>query len=85
MGVFEERQARAAVPGSRQAFASLREALSRPLYDQLASLRKALEDTRRQQHEQAEASSQSLEELQADLTLLHEMMAFAGEEGRSHV
>ena len=71
--------------GSRQAFASLREALSRPLYDQLASLRKALEDTRRQQHEQAEASSQSLEELQADLTLLHEMMAFAGEEGQSHV
>ena len=71
--------------GGEQAFGALREALSRPLYDQLGSLRKALEDTRRQQHAQAEASHQSLEELQADLALLREMMTFAGEEGPSHV
>lgn len=59
--------------GGREAFRQLSRTLSDPLYEQLASLRKALEDTRRQQHEQAAASSQTLEELQNDLARLRQM------------
>ena len=66
--------------GGRDAFALLRETLSPPLYDQLDSLRKALEDTRRQQHEQSEASEQSMESMRGDLALLREMTAPAEEE-----
>lgn len=59
--------------GGREAFRQLSRTLSDPLYEQLASLRKALEDTRRQQHEQAAVSSQTLEELQNDLARLRQM------------
>lgn len=66
--------------GGQDAFAHLQETLCQPLYDQLASLRKALEDTRRQQDAQAEARAQSLEELQADLAQLRQMIQSHGEE-----
>lgn len=66
--------------GGRDAFVLLRDTLSRPLYDQLGSLRKALEDARRQQHEQTEASQQSLEGMDADLALLRRFCAPAEEE-----
>lgn len=66
--------------GGTDAFALLRDTLSRPLYDQLSSLRKALEDTRRQQHEQSRASEQTLEGMRADLTLLRQACAPAEEE-----
>lgn len=59
--------------GGQEAFRQLSGTLSDPLYEQLASLRKALEDTRRQQHEQAAASSQTLDELQNDLARLRQM------------
>lgn len=66
--------------GGQDAFAHLQDTLCQPLYDQLASLRKALEDTRCQQHAQAEARAQSLEELQADLAQLRQMIQVHGEE-----
>ena len=71
--------------GGQDALAALQDTLCQPLYDQLASLRKALEDTRRQQHAQAEAREQSLEELQADLAQLRQMISFQGEEGADDV
>lgn len=71
--------------GGQDAFARMQESLCQPLYDQLASLRKALEDTRRQQDAQAEARAQSLEELQADLTRLRQMIQAQGEEDADDV
>lgn len=71
--------------GGQDAFTGLRDTLCEPLYDQLASLRKALEDTRRQQHAQAEVRDQSLEELQADLTRLWQMIQSCGEEDADNV
>lgn len=71
--------------GGQDAFARMRDTLCEPLYDQLASLRKALEDTRRQQQAQTEARDQSLEELQADLDRLRQMVPSHGEEDADDV
>ncbi|WP_367924098.1 dynamin family protein [uncultured Ruthenibacterium sp.] len=61
------------------AFEILREALNQPVYDQLQSLQKALEDTRLQQSAQAMEHRATLDQLQCDLKRLQELTGCAKE------
>lgn len=77
---LQELTGRCLSQGGLQAFERLCQALTQPLYGQLASLHKALEDTRLQQQARAEATRQSLDALQRDLGLLREL---TGEEAQT--
>lgn len=58
-----------------------RELLAAPLYGQLASLQKATDDARRQQHSVSAAHRRTLDEMQADLTRLTELSGRTRKEG----
>ena len=64
--------------------ATQRERLAAPLYEHLASLRKALADAQSEQKDASESHRRTLEELKRDLARVAEMTQAAHKEAQDH-
>ena len=87
MNAIDSGAIRLALPLERAALAALdeeRERLAAPLYEHLASLRKALADAQSEQKDASESHRRTLEELKRDLARVAEMTQAAHKEAQDH-